>query len=170
MPWETVGNCGSGNLPDDAAWIDYCYDITLRYLKLALGDPPEGCELDIEWPDYELGSYPSISVYWDFPADDAPWTYINRAETLLEKFNDSVKWYELQELLFQEDEEEDESDSDEEENEAECQDEVLSIQSDPPATTPSKERDSSYGANNKIVTRAGAEIARNFLKRRLKDL
>ncbi len=169
MPWETVGNCGSGDLPNDSLWIDYCYHIALRYLKLALGDPPEGCELDIEWHDYELGSYPTISVHWDFPAGDAPWKYINRAETLLEKFNDAVKWYELKELLFQE-EDDDEADADQEEDADEMEELVSPVLSEPQTETPSSEFDSSYGANNKIVTRAEAEVARNFLKKRLKDL
>jgi hypothetical protein len=92
MPWEFVGECGSGNLPDDADWIDFCHETVMRYVKLALGEPPEGCELGMMLNDHDLGAYPSIGVYWAFPAMEAPANYISRAEALVSKFNQAIWW------------------------------------------------------------------------------
>jgi hypothetical protein len=108
MPWEHVGNCGTGQIPEDSEWIDFCYETAVAYLKLALGDPPPGCELDVMWSDHELGSYPSVGLYWDFPADDAPSDYLHRAEELLERFNAAVDWSQLH--PFPENEAEDDED------------------------------------------------------------
>lgn len=95
MPWEYVGECGSGSYPQEAAWVDYCLDAGLNYLRFSLGDPPTGCELGIMMNDHDLGSYPSIGVYWSFPVSDAPWNYINSAEELLSEFNKAVAWDKL---------------------------------------------------------------------------
>lgn len=108
MPWEHVGECGSGTLPGDAEWIDFGHDMAVRYLTMALGDPPAGCELGVMWHDHDLGSYPSVGVFWDCPADDAPWEYVNRAEELLDRFNDAVDWGSLYPLPSYEDESEEE--------------------------------------------------------------
>lgn len=95
MPWEHIGSCGNGQMPEDADWIDFCNGIGVRYIKQALGAPPEGCSIEVTMQDHDLGGYPVIGVHWDFPAGDAPWDYINRAEELLERFNDAVDWSEL---------------------------------------------------------------------------
>ena len=91
MPWEYIGECGSGNMPEDDTWIDYCLEAGMNYLRFVLGEPPAGCELGIMMNDHDLGGYPSIGVYWAFPAD-TPYDYISRAEDLLSTFNDSVAW------------------------------------------------------------------------------
>ena len=44
---------------------------------------------------HDLGAYPSIGVYWAFPAMEAPATYISRAEGLLSGFNQAVEWGKL---------------------------------------------------------------------------
>jgi hypothetical protein len=116
MPWEHIGNCGTGQIPEDTEWIDFCYETAIAYIKLALGDPPAGCELDVMWSDHELGSYPSVGLYWDFPADDAPWNYLNRAEELLERLNAAVDWSQLHPFPLNEEEggsEEEEDNADE---------------------------------------------------------
>ena len=95
MPWENIGDCGSGQLPNDRDWIVHCYEMAVSYLKFILGDPPEGCELGIMWHEHELGDYPSVGVHWDSPQSDAPWEYINKCETLLMKFDEAVNWYDI---------------------------------------------------------------------------
>ena len=92
MPWEYVGECGSGDMPKDVEWIDYCLEAGMNYLRYVLGEPPAGCELGIMMNDHELGNYPSVGVYWSFPVDEAPWEYINRAEDLLSEFDDATDW------------------------------------------------------------------------------
>ena len=117
MPWEDVGECGSGSLPEDAGWVDFCHETALNYLKLALGDPPEGCELGMRLNDHELGSYPTIGVYWAFPVADAPWDYINRAEELLDLFSHAIQWEKLWPLPEHSDEQNDQPESNEEDTE-----------------------------------------------------
>jgi hypothetical protein len=117
MPWERIGECGGSRA--DPAWIDFSHRTAIRYLKLALGDPPEGCDLDIMWCDHELGSYARVGLWYDFPVLDAPWEYINRAEQLLDELNAAVDWDKLSLLIdetFERDDEDDEgvdNDSDE---------------------------------------------------------
>ncbi len=60
MPWEHVGDCGTGQLPDDRYWIDYCYQMAIDYLGHVLEDPPAGCELGIMWHEHDLGEYLSV--------------------------------------------------------------------------------------------------------------
>ncbi len=45
MPWEHVGSCGNGQLPEDEYWIRFCYDLAIEYLEFVLEEPPEGCRL-----------------------------------------------------------------------------------------------------------------------------
>ena len=95
MPWENVGSCGTGQLPNDKDWILLCYEQALSYLNFVMPQPPEGCELGIMWHEYELGDYPSIGLQWDFPLDDPPWDYINKCENILKRFNDAIDWSEI---------------------------------------------------------------------------
>jgi hypothetical protein len=112
MPWEYVGDCGSGQLPDDRAWIDFCIEAALQYLKFALGEPPMGCEIGLMMNEHELGNYPSVGVYWAFPASDPPYAYISRAEELLDRYNKAVAWDQLYPLPEDETTEEPEDDPD----------------------------------------------------------
>ena len=96
MPWENIGDCGSGEIPDEREWVVQCLGMGLSYLTFILEDPPEGCELGIMWHEHELGDYPSIGIFWDFPQPDAPWDYIRECEILLEKFDDAVAWSQIE--------------------------------------------------------------------------
>jgi hypothetical protein len=99
MPWEYIGECGSGDMPEDQEWIDYCLEAGMNYLRFVLGEPPDGCELGIMMNDHELGNYPSIGVYWSFPAD-GPWEYISRADDLLSTYNHSIEWEKIHEMAM----------------------------------------------------------------------
>jgi hypothetical protein len=66
------------------------------------------------WQDHDLGSYPTIGVWWEF---DPPWDYIRKCEFLLEKFNYLDFWVKIHpeqvygELaIFDEDKEREEDD------------------------------------------------------------
>jgi len=95
MPWENIGSCGSGQLPNDRDWIVQCYELALSYLNFIMGTAPEGCELGIMWHEHELGDYPSVGLHWDFPQSEPPCNFINTCETLLERFGDAVSWSEI---------------------------------------------------------------------------
>ncbi len=95
MPWENIGSCGTGQFPNDRDWIVQCYELALSYLNFIMGTPPKGCELGIMWHEHELGDYPSVGLNWDFPQSEPPWKFINRCETLLERFDEAVSWSEI---------------------------------------------------------------------------
>ena len=92
MPWENIGSCGIGEMPDDRAWIIENYSMALSYLKFVLEEPPEGCELDVMLHEHELGDYPSIGIFWDEPQINPPWGYINKCTRVLEIFDEAIDW------------------------------------------------------------------------------
>jgi len=105
MPWENIGSCGSGQMPYDTNWIVHCYKLALSYLNFVVGMAPEGCELGIMWHEHELGDYPSIGLFWDYPQNGPPWKFINKCERLLERFDAAVNWSEIKPDAMDEDDE-----------------------------------------------------------------
>ncbi len=93
MPWENIGSVGNGQMPQDQAWILFCYDLAISYLKFSCGDPPPGSKVGVMWHEHELGDYPSVGVYSDY---DAPWDFIHRCESALERFDSGVSWTDIQ--------------------------------------------------------------------------
>ncbi|HEX7371117.1 MAG TPA: hypothetical protein VF284_12640 [Rhodanobacteraceae bacterium] len=93
MPWEDIGSVDTGSVPNDAGWIDWAQHFALSYIKLVCGDPPSGCDLDIVSVDHELGSYPTLGVYYDFGGP--PDGYIRRCEEALDVFNRAIDWGKL---------------------------------------------------------------------------
>lgn len=93
MPWESIGSVGTGQLPQDRAWILFCYDIAISYLKFSCGNPPAGSKMGVMWHEHELGDYPSLGIYFDY---DDPWDYIRRCESALECFDAAVSWSDIQ--------------------------------------------------------------------------
>lgn len=98
MPWEDIGSTNTGEMPHDEAWIRFSLNLARKYIELVSGAPPEGCELDIMWQDHELGSYPSLGIWFESytPAD-----YINSCERALEVFNNAVSWNELKKYFYE---------------------------------------------------------------------
>ena len=45
MPWENIGECGDGQLPEDREWLSHCYSMAVSYLKFVIDDIPEGCRI-----------------------------------------------------------------------------------------------------------------------------
>lgn len=105
MHWESIGECEGSNASDSQAWIDFCHETAIAYLRVILGDPPQGCSLEMRWNDHDLGAYPTIGLWWGAPVGDAPWDYINRAEALLDRFNEAIDWPSLKSAAESEDEE-----------------------------------------------------------------
>ena len=111
MGWESIGECVGSDSSDPPEWVSFCHEASIAYIKAIIGDPPAGWEMGIQWHDHDLGSYPTISVYSNLPLME-PWSYINKAEVLLDKFNDAVRWTDIEHDSvedFDEDEDEDEN-------------------------------------------------------------
>lgn len=102
--WESIGECDGSVYGDELSWVAFCNEFALNYLRTVMGEPSKGATLEIKWNDHELGSYPTIGVTFSSAMDNPPWDYINKAEQLLDRFNDSVKWSDLKDAMYEEDE------------------------------------------------------------------
>lgn len=88
MNREILGSVTDWEPGSDSEWA---YDMALRFLSVAAGDPPPGARLDVAWLDHELGSYPSIVVDWpEFGSE--PREFVRRAEQALWELNQAVDW------------------------------------------------------------------------------
>lgn len=94
MPWEYVGDCGEGQMPDEREWVVTELELAIRYLEHVCGKPPAGCELGIMWQEHDLGAYPSIGLLYEYEHGyyDPPWDYISKCEVALQAFNEAVNW------------------------------------------------------------------------------
>lgn len=92
MPWESIGSVETGNIPDDEVWITFCLGLAKTYIRFVCGDPPEEGKLDIMWQDHDLGSYPSLGVWYEY---EEPAEYISACENALETFDQAVSWERL---------------------------------------------------------------------------
>jgi len=45
-------------------------------------------ELEVQWQDHELGSYPLIVLAWEDAMRGTPWNYISRCEAALTAFGE----------------------------------------------------------------------------------
>jgi hypothetical protein len=95
MTWESIGSTGSGQTPEDEAWILMNLGLARAFINHVCGRPPDGCSLDIMWHEHELGNYPSLGIWSD---SEPPWRYINACERALEVFDDAVDWTRLREF------------------------------------------------------------------------
>lgn len=94
MPWESIGSVDTGQLPGDSAWIDFCQDLAVRYIKFVCGEPAEGFSVGIMMHDHDLGSYPSIGVWSEFSPD---FEYVHKCERALDALNEATDWESLKE-------------------------------------------------------------------------
>ena len=92
MPWEHLGDVGTGELPYEREWVVFCHELALFYLRFACGPPPPGCELGIMWHEHELGEYPSIGIQYE----QWPEQYAGRCAATLERFDEAVSWGDIE--------------------------------------------------------------------------
>ena len=45
-------------------------------------------ELEVQWQEHELGSYPLIVLAWEDGMRGAPWSYISRCEVALTAYEE----------------------------------------------------------------------------------
>lgn len=110
MPWESIGTCQSIKSLSDEDWALHCHELAMSYLCFCLGDAPKGCRLAILWLNRsidegledcesevierrrEVGDEPVISLHWDKPRVEPPWSFISACQALLGRFDQSVDW------------------------------------------------------------------------------
>jgi hypothetical protein len=93
VPSEDIGECGGAQYPDKD-WITAELELGICYIRHACGEAPAGYELDIIWHEHDVGEYATIGITWD-GFGDAPWDYISRAESALQRFHEAVNWSQL---------------------------------------------------------------------------
>lgn len=109
MPWESIGSIDTGEMPGDERWILFCLKQAQSYIEFVCGLAPDESKLEIMWHDHDLGSYPSLGVWYDF---EEPSEYINACETALDVFNGAISWPELKTHFIEQQEAEDDEDED----------------------------------------------------------
>lgn len=97
--WVSIGEYEGHELGDSSAWIAYCNEFAMSYIKTVLGEPPYKSELAIRWNEHEMGSYPTLGVSFTDTMEEPPWDYISKAENLLTVFNDAIAWSELRDAM-----------------------------------------------------------------------
>lgn len=94
MSLENLGSVNTGSMPEDETWILFALNLAKTYVKFACGEPPFGCEIEIQWHDHDLGSYPSLGLSSN---TYIPEKYIAGAENALWIFNKAICWSSLKE-------------------------------------------------------------------------
>jgi hypothetical protein len=61
-------------------------DRAIKHIVKTCGPPPREMELELQWEEHELGSYPVIALVWEDPMRGAPWEYITECENALFDF------------------------------------------------------------------------------------
>lgn len=95
MTWETLGEFGDGQIPDERDWIVACYEFAIAHLHRTCGEPPEGYKIGLQWHEHEYGSYPTLGISWD-GFDDSPWEYMEKCEIALQILQESINWGAIQ--------------------------------------------------------------------------
>ena len=81
MPVETIGEVGTPGA--DREWISAQATLAIRHIVKVCGPPPPEMELEIQWQEHELGSYPTIVLLWEDAMRGTPWNYLERCQVAL---------------------------------------------------------------------------------------
>ena len=81
MPVEIIGEFGTPGAYRER--ISAQATLAIRFITEKCGPPPSEMELEVQWQEHELGSYPLIVLTWEDGMRGAPWTYISRCGTAL---------------------------------------------------------------------------------------
>jgi len=50
--------------------------------------PPPEMDLEVQWQEHELGSYPTIVLTWEDGMRGAPWEYIEKCDVALTAYEE----------------------------------------------------------------------------------
>jgi len=81
MPVQIIGEFGTPG--SSREWISAQATLAIRFIIEKCGTPPPEMELEVQWQEHELGSYPVIALTWEDGMRGAPWNYISRCEVAL---------------------------------------------------------------------------------------
>ena len=81
MPVEIIGEVGTPGA--DREWISAEATLAIRHIVKVCGPPPPEMELEVQWQEHELGSYPTIVLLWEDAIRGTPWNYLERCQAAL---------------------------------------------------------------------------------------
>ena len=81
MPVEIIGELGTPGASRE--WISAQATLAIRFITKNCGSPPPEMELEVQWQEHELGSYPTIVLLWEDATRGAPWNYLERCRVAL---------------------------------------------------------------------------------------
>jgi hypothetical protein len=85
MPSEIIGEVGTPGA--ERKWIAAQASLAIKHIKKTCGEPPPEMELELQWQEHELGSYPLIVLTWEDAMRGAPGVYLERCEDALFDFD-----------------------------------------------------------------------------------
>jgi len=98
MPVEIIGEFGT--LGAHREWLSAQATLAVRHIVKTCGPPPPEMELEVQWQEHELGSYPLIVLTWEDAMRGAPGKYLEKCEAALFDFENgeqppNADWFEI---------------------------------------------------------------------------
>ena len=81
MPVEIIGEFGTPGA--EREWLSAEATVAIHHIVKTCGEPPMEMELEVQWQETDVGSYPTIVLTWEDAMRGAPWDYIQRCEEAL---------------------------------------------------------------------------------------
>src|SRR6516164_10176971 len=81
MPVEIIGEFETAGASRE--WISAQATLAIRFIIEKCGPPPPEMELEVQWQEHELGSYPTIVLLWEDAMRGTPWNYLERCQVAL---------------------------------------------------------------------------------------
>jgi hypothetical protein len=81
MPSEIIGEFGTPSASRE--WLSAQATLAVCHIVKICGPPPPEMELEVQWQEHELGSYPVIVLTWEDAMRGAPGEYIDHCEEVL---------------------------------------------------------------------------------------
>ena len=88
MPVEIIGEFGTPGA--NREWLSAQATLAIRQIIKTCGPPPPEMELEVQWQEHELGSYPLIVLTWDDAMRGAPRKYLSKCEATLFEFENGA--------------------------------------------------------------------------------
>jgi hypothetical protein len=81
MPVEIIGEFGTPNASHES--LSAQATIAIGHIVKTCGPPPPEMELEVQWQEHELGSYPVIILLWEDAMRGAPGKYLSKCHDAL---------------------------------------------------------------------------------------
>ena len=90
MPVVHIGEFGTPGASRE--WLSAQATLAIRHIVKVCGPPPMQMELEVQWQEHDLGSYPLIVLTWEdgaYGPRGVPEDYVERCVEALEAYEDT---------------------------------------------------------------------------------